>query len=269
MPKGKAQDETIIITKVEEGTFNAVLVGRTPLILNRLSEKTKQELIFPKGRKTAADKASGLKHNVFEEFRSSAHVVPAGDTLLAFPAAGPKKAIASAALDIPGAKKAQIGRLCWVPGEYLSVFGTPKLMMSSVRTADMNHTPDMRTRCVVTEWVMPLSVRYVVPIINPTVIANLLSAAGMYIGLGDWRNEKGGSNFGQFDVLSRAAAERDARVTRIMKIGRAEQLQAMERPEYYDLETERNVTWFVEEVKRRGKSVAGLPDAPEPVEAIA
>src|SRR5688572_5130381 len=128
MPKAKEKDETIVVTEVHEGRVDAVLVGRSPLLLHRMSEKAKRELLFPSGRKTSADKAANMKHNPLEEFRASAHQLPSGPTLLGFQAAGVKRAIASAALDLPGsASKAKIGRLVWAPGEYLPVYGVPRI----------------------------------------------------------------------------------------------------------------------------------------------
>lgn len=256
--KNAKKDESIVITEIQEGSIKVVLVGRTPLILNRLSEKAKHELLMPKGRKTSAEKAAGLKHDPLAEYRSAPNTFsdPTSSTLLAIPAAAPKKAIASAALDIPGAKKAQIGRLVWVPGTYLGVYGLPQLLMSTVRSADMNRTPDIRTRAIVAEWAIPMTVNFVTPILNPTVILNLLNAAGFYIGIGDWRNEKGAGTMGQFSILSEAQAAQDKRVIDILKIGRQQQQDAMDSPTAFDDETEELLGWFNQELKIRGKSVA-------------
>lgn len=38
-----------------------------------------------------------------------------------------KGAIRSAALDMPGAKKAQIGRLTYIAGDFVGIYGVPKL----------------------------------------------------------------------------------------------------------------------------------------------
>lgn len=254
--KAQKQDASIIVTRVEESSLEVVLVGKSPLILNRMSEKAKHELLFPKGRKTAADKAANMKHNPLTEFRASAHIIAdaSSPTLLAIPAAAPKKSLATAALDMPGAKKAQIGRLSWVPGEYVGIFGVPKLFMSITRSADMNHTPDVRTRCIVPDWAAVLRVNFVTPILNPTIIINLLVASGMYIGLGDWRNEKGAGSFGQFEVMTLAEAKKVESVSKRLLQGRDVQMEAMEAAEPYDQETAELLTWFEAETKTRGKA---------------
>jgi hypothetical protein len=257
MKKEKESPE-IFITRVEEGEFHVVLHGREPLIINRLAEKAKRELLMPKGRKSAAEKASSMKHNPLEEFRSSIYKFadPTSPTLLAIPSTAPKKAMAAAALDIPGGNKSQIGRLVWIPGELVGVYGTPKLFMAITRSADMNHTPDIRTRCIVPEWAIELDIKFVTPILNVTVVVNLLSAAGLYIGLGDWRPQKGSGSYGQFDVKTLKTAQEDPKVQELMKIGRKEQEKAMANPSFYNSETEELYRWWESEVKVRGKAVA-------------
>lgn len=111
--------ETVLsdVLKVSKGTFEVCILGTTPLILNRMSQKAKRELLMPKGRKTAIEKQMSLKHNPLQEYRDSAYRLPESQpTLLAVMASGFKGAMAGAALDMPGTKKAQIGRLTYVNG---------------------------------------------------------------------------------------------------------------------------------------------------------
>lgn len=256
MPK-KEKDDSIVITEVFEGRVDAVIVGRSPLVLNRMSEKAKRQLLFPPPRKTTADKAATMKHNPLQEFRASAHQLPSGPTLLAIPAASVKKAIASASLDMPGSvSKAKIGRLAWVPGEYLPVYGLPQIYTAVARMADINRTPDVRIRAIVGRWAIPVQVNFVEPILNPTIVLNLLSAAGLYIGVGDGRNEKGSLSFGQFEVMSTAQAAKDKRVQAIFAEGRDTQIAAMETPEPYDEETRELLSWFDAELQTKGKRLA-------------
>lgn len=257
MTKKSKDDGAIYVTEVKEGSLNVVLVGKEPLIINRMSEKAKHELLLPRGRKTAAEKAHSLKHDPIAEFRASAYTLPddSAPTLLAMPAAAPKKCMAGAALDMPGAKKAQIGRLTWIPGEMVGVYGLPKLFMSITRSAGMDKVPDVRTRCIVPNWAMLVRVNFVTPILNPTIILNLLNAAGMYIGLGDWRPEKGAGSYGQFRVLSQDMAARDREAQDIMKQGRKQQKAALSSPEAYNTETEELLTWFESETKVRGIAI--------------
>jgi hypothetical protein len=97
------------ILKVSTGSFECCLVGTSPLVLNRMSEKAKHELLMPKGKKTATEKALSLKHMPIDEYRASAYTLKDGPALLALMSTAFKGALRSAALDMPGAKKAQIG----------------------------------------------------------------------------------------------------------------------------------------------------------------
>ena len=69
--------------------------------------------------------------------------------------------MAQAAIDVPGnAAKTQIGRLTTVEGAYVPVYGIPKLMMSTVRSKDMNRTPDIRTRAIQEQWACVIKISY-------------------------------------------------------------------------------------------------------------
>jgi hypothetical protein len=255
----KKEEPGIYITEVSESTVECFIVGRTPLIINRLAEKARQELLMPKGRKTAAERAGNLKHNPVEEFRSSAYVIKddKSPTYLAIPSSAPKRALASAALDIPGAKKAQIGRLTYVTGMLLGVYGLPKLFMAVTRSADMNKTPDIRTRCIVPEWAIKMQINYVTPILKAEMVLSLLTAAGLYIGVGDWRTEKGSGSYGQFTILP---TSKSSEIKHILEQGRKEQMEAMANPVAYDDDTLELLTWFNEEVKVRGHKIVGGTD---------
>lgn len=254
MATSKTEGDIQIIA-INTGTITVAVVGSTPLILNRLSEKAKHELLMPAPKKTAADKASNLKHDPMAEFRASPVTLTDEDapTLLALPSTAFKGAMRTAALDLPGTKKAQIGRLTYIPGEYVSIYGVPQVFTTTVRSADMNRTPDVRTRCIVPKWAAMLRITFVKPIMREQSIANLIAAAGVTVGVGDFRPEKGAGNYGQFEVVGAD----DKRLTEILRTGgRKAQIKAMESPEAYNQETEELLAWFDVEVRRRGFKVA-------------
>lgn len=249
----KSKDSEITVLEVTRGTIQFCVLGKTPLILNRMSEKAKRELLLPKGRKNAAEKAASLKHNPIEEFRASPYTTPddRAVTRLLMPSTAFKGALRSAALDMPGAAKAQIGRLTYIDGDYVSIFGRPKLLMSVTRSADMNKTPDVRSRAIVPEWACMVAVSFVKPILREQAVANLFAAAGIMRGVGDWRPEKGSGNYGQFELTT----PDDPEFVRITRIGRSDQDAALREPECYDQETADLLEWFVSESARRGFKV--------------
>lgn len=267
MAKAKESVSELNIVKVDRGRLTVCLIGTTPIIFNRQSEKVKHELLLPKGKKTAADKAANLKHDPYQEFVDSPyingpftcgtrHVDPrcTSDeecpTLIVCLAAAFKGALKNAALDVPGSTKAAIGRLCWVEGERLPVWGIPQMLMSDVRCQDQNHTPDIRTRVIIPRWACRIMISFMKPMLNEQNVMNLLVAAGMMQGIGDWRNGKGSGTYGSF----MPANEDDPEFKAILKEGgRKAQEKAMVSPEYYNDETRELYEWYLAEVKKRGR----------------
>lgn len=251
MKKQEEQQPEIVIDKVKMGKTPIWIKGVTPFIYHCVSAKVRRDLLFPGGKKTTADKAQKIKHDPIEEYRTSVykHTDDNHPTRLMIPSTMPKAAICGAALEIPGLKKAQIGRLVWVCGDTIDMYGIPKLVMHVTRCSDMNHTPDISTKAILTEWCARFDVQFMMPTINETMVARLIETAGMVMGIGDFRPQKGKGNYGQF----RLAEEKEC--AEIVKNGiRKAQDAALESqmPACYDLETRELLTWYLEERKRRG-----------------
>lgn len=242
---------TIIeLPETEIGQIETGILGITPYLHNRMSEKARRTLLYPSPRKNAAERAANLKHDPVTEFRSSPYTL-AGDepTLLAIMASSLKGAMMTAALDLPGASKAQIGRLVWIEGHYLPLWGDAKLHMAITRSADIGKTPDVRTRAITPEWGTVLTISFVMPLITQRTVMNLLSTGGRSAGVGDWRAERGKGTFGQFKLCS----TEDPELQRIQKFDRARQVAALEAAQPYDAEADELLTWFDAERRDRGR----------------
>ncbi len=72
----KDEERVIDIIKVTRGECRFAVLGTSPLILNRMSEKAKRTLLLPGGRKTAAEKQSTAKHDPYAEFHASGYRSP-------------------------------------------------------------------------------------------------------------------------------------------------------------------------------------------------
>ena len=159
--------------------------------------------------------------------------------------------MSTAALDLPGTKKTEIGRLTWVVGTHVALYGVPELLMSVVRSADINKTPDIHTRAIVPAWACMVTVRFVQPKLTATAIANLMAAAGVIAGVGDFRQEKGKGNFGQFRLVN----PDDAEFRKIVaEGGRVAQDEALLNYRCHDEETEELLDWYSAEVIRLGRA---------------
>ena len=143
----KAVESEITILEVQKGEMEFCILGTSPFLSHAMPPKAWHELLAPAGKKGAAEKASTMKHDPVQEFRDSIYrLKDDGPTLIATKTTGFKKAMQTAALDTPGTKKTQIGRLVTVHGELTPLFGIPQLHMTIVRSADMNIDHGDRSR---------------------------------------------------------------------------------------------------------------------------
>ena len=246
--------ETITILKLKSQTIDFHVLGTMPLIHNCVSEKAGQQIFNPPDQKTKADLQGILKHQPYQEFRDSPYTVADDQepTLITLPSRNFKAALRSAALDIPGSTKSQIGRLTWVEREFVAIYGIPQIFCEIVRQAGMNRTPDVRTRAIMPRWAAKVSITFIKPTLNATSISNLLAAAGLINGVGDWRQQKGSGSYGRFELVE----EDNKEFLDIVKTGgRKAQEAAMLRCTPYDQKTEEMLSWFDEDTKARGLAV--------------
>jgi hypothetical protein len=224
------------IKRLDQKEIVLRMVGKTPLYFNSMSAKTKRDLLIGGGKKTAAEKKD-IKHNPEKEFKDSLYKKDYGETLLCFPAPGIKQAMATAALETEGIKKTTVNRLLFLPEQYVNVWGTPYLKMDIVRSADINKTPDVRTRGYLPRWCAEVKLRFIAPALSTFSVMSLLSNAGDIVGIGDFRQEKGRGSYGCFDVFPndhKNIPEWDS----IVKESRDAQKYAMDNPMCADSETE-------------------------------
>ena len=148
---------------------------------------------------------------------------------------------------MPGAAKAKLERLTSVVDVNINLYGVPKLYMNMVRNSDMGRTPDVRTRPIFPQWACVVSISYVRQLIQQKAIANLFGAAGVIVGIGDWRPQKAGS-FGTFRIVPETDSEfRDI----VKKQGRVAQQAAYDHPVCYDQDSEELLAWYESELVQR------------------
>lgn len=249
MAKKAKTTELIEVQAIDVAEITMRFLGKSPTIMNRFSAKAWQELLFPSIKQNRAGLEQSLKHDPFAEFRGACYVNkdPKSKTLIHLPSGSFHGAMAAAALDLPGAAKAKIERLTKIVDITIELYGIPQIFCAMVRNSDMNHTPDVRTRPIFPEWAGELTVQYVKGIISERTVANLMGAAGLINGIGDWRGQKGGP-FGSFEIVG--SDNKDWH--RIVKTqGRTAQEKAFRNPAFYDENTEELLIWFEQEVANR------------------
>lgn len=245
----KEETSEIRVTPLRRGTTRLRIIGVTPLFQNRMANKVKQGLLVGTKKKTKAERVE-IKHNPLQEFRDSAEVMPTGPTALGLRVTAVKAAMCTAALETAGLTKTSAQRLLFMPGDLTSLYGTPYLRMDVVRSADMARTPDIRTRAFLPKWGAEIEIQYIVPQLSVQSIVSLLCNAGVLIGVGDFRQEKGKGGFGAFRVIGEG--EDDPEWNDLVKNhGRAAQEAALEAPEYADRDTVDLMEFYADETARR------------------
>jgi len=247
--KPTEQNIEITVQPLKQAMIKLRIIGTTPLFQNRMASKAKQQLLVGGQKKGKADRAQ-IKHSPEAEFRDSAEILPDGPTALGLNVVAVKAAMSTAALETPGLTKTSAQRLLFMPGSFAPLYGTPQLRMDIVRSADINRTPDVRTRCFLPIWGAEFEVRYIVPQLSASSVVNLLCNAGVLIGVGDFRQEKGKGSFGSFRVLGEGEQD-DAWDELVAKHGRKAQTAALAKPAYADRDTEDLMEYFHNEVRRR------------------
>jgi hypothetical protein len=245
------------------GTITFGVRGTTPLIAHRFSDKARRQLLLPGKRKNKAGLESALKHDPVHEFRQALYMNrdKASPTLCHLPAPMFSKAIASAALDMPGAAKAKILRLVSIVDETVNLYGVPHLYMRMVRQSGISRTPDVRTRPCFRNWACTVTVEYPIDVVTSREIFALYSGAGHIVGVGDWRAEKGGRH-GKFVVVQTD----DAGIADIMTAeARAAQQRAYDTPIAFGEETQELLDWYSDEIVNREQDdqLTGLDEEDE------
>jgi len=250
MATKKAEAGTLHIDALKQGRVKLRMIGSTPLYFNAMSAKAKRQLLIGGGKKTAAERKE-IKHDPEQEFRDSAYRKRHGETLLCFPAPGVKGAMATAALETPGVTKTSVQRLIFLPEQKIQIWGKPYLKMDVVRSADMNKTPDVRTRAFLPRWVAEVDIAYVAPTLSAHSIVSLLQNAGAIVGIGDFRQEKGRGSFGTFSVAGDDLGDFQDYWNEIKAEALDVQQAALDFPECYDDETEELMEMLQEEREKR------------------
>ena len=251
----KIESTSLEIQPLKTGKVTLRMIGTTPMYFNSMSSKAMRDLLIGGGKKTAAQRKE-IKHNPEEEFRDSVYRKPKDDTLLCFPAPGVKQAMATAALETDGITKSSVQRLIFLPETHIQIWGKPQLKIDVVRSADMNKTPDMRTRAYMPRWCAEVDITYVQPTLSAYSIVSLLTNAGSIVGIGDFRQEKGKGSFGCFDVVTEDSMGGYQELwDELMLEGREAQKEALDNPVYADEQTAELMEFIQQERARRDISL--------------
>lgn len=199
------KEERIIIPEIELRTMKIKVVGDSPLITHKWSEKAKRMMLDKQMKKATKAKDAkdpwmdfcealywldGMPEEPTEEDITNAR--------FGFPACAFKAAAVDAGYQQEVlAKKTTARGAFHILGDLVEIKGVPEMREDMVRigmgTADIRYRPEFK------EWSAELVIRYNPNVMSAEQIINLINIGGFACGVGEWRPSKDGS-FGTFHV---------------------------------------------------------------------
>jgi hypothetical protein len=171
------------------------IVGDSPLIVHRWSEKTKREMLDKHMGK--AEKGREVK-DPQSQYEDTIYYLENGDH--GFPSSAFKQAAVRAG-KLLGIAMTDTKTMFHVNGtveqELATIEGTPRMREDIVRVS--NGSPDIRYRAEYPEWSTVIAVHYNPQIATLEKIVSLIEHGGFGVGVGEWRPEKNGQ-FGRYHV---------------------------------------------------------------------
>jgi hypothetical protein len=192
---GKKESAVVEIQRLRDEVIELDIVGVTPLIPHRWSEKARE--MMPGHPQNAALKSKKGIREPQREADACTYWLP--DGRLGMPATAFKAAIISACrfFDKPTMTEAKL--LVFVEGEgpeqLVPVTGSVRLREDTPRNS--NGGADLRYRNEISDWTATLRVRFVPTSISAESVAALVDAAGR-CGVGDWRPSAPKSSTGSY-----------------------------------------------------------------------
>jgi hypothetical protein len=206
--------------KTPTQAFRLWIVGDTPLICHAWSQKAKLDML--RGQAGATQTAKE-KRKPEEDFKNSLYQFP-GKDIYGFPITAVKRAVLSCAHKDRGVPRSDVMQALWLDAEIVQtrtahpgtccdlplvrIYGSPPIMREDmVRIgAGLRKTANLAYRAQFTTWALRVTGD-----VNPLVLEThqlgfLFRSSGTGIGVGDWRNEKGGW-FGSYHIANVAEEE--------------------------------------------------------------
>jgi hypothetical protein len=189
-----AGPQEIVLPQLRLRTIKVTLVGDSPLISHKWSEKAMKMMLDKQMKKAKAGREA---KNPKKDYEDSLYKMSGGK--YGFPAIAFKAAAVNACSHVDGITKVVARGAFHIPLELVEIKGKPQPRKDIVRI-DRGSTADIRFRGEFKKWSCEVPIVFNENVISAEQIANLLNTAGFAIGVGEWRPQKNG-NFGMFHVL--------------------------------------------------------------------
>lgn len=197
-------EKEIALSPVLLEDMHLKIEGVTPLLMNKFSDREKQEMVNKQLRKTKQKSARDIELEIEEKI----HRLP--DETIGFPSSGFKKAMVEAAPYLTGLNM-KLAKGCFnILGELVPIeYREQKINEAVVKIGKGRDKIAMvRFRPEFGGWSCILHIRYNVNQISPEQIVNLANLAGFHIGVGDWTPQHNGQ-YGMFRIAINDKKEKE------------------------------------------------------------
>lgn len=214
MAKAKANETVSVeIPQLKMETAVIHVVGDTPLIVHKWSEKAKKEIRDKQMKKASTKKEAKdpvadfidtlywLDGEPEEKTQEGFEKALAAGARFGFPATGFKQCAIMGAYRLGADIKTTVAKAAIIiPCEYIEIKGKAVTMREDmVKVGGISKVADIRYRAQIEDWEADIPVKYVSSVLSLEQVINLFNLGGFACGVGEWRNEKNGV-FGSFHV---------------------------------------------------------------------
>lgn len=204
LAKPEPDTPILAIDRIAEETINVPILGVSPIIIHRFSEKAKRQMLDAAQGKQTPKQPKDPKAEYEAAFYRLAKKRGKGDRF-GFPAGGFKASIVGAARFYGKAvSMTALKQFVFVRGEMgddgrqlVEIVGEPRMREDVVRVG--RGGTDLRYRPEFWPWTATLTVTYYCSVLTRTSVLSLIDAGGMAVGIGDWRPERDGE-FGCYRI---------------------------------------------------------------------
>ena len=215
MAKKVEKTKAIEIPAINKKHCKIRIIGKTPIIVHRFSEKIQKQILDKmekkaKQAKPAKDPEQEYRDSLYWLDKDGRMMLPNGDPTkhkygFGMPSRAFKKAMVSACRSIEGVNMTLARNAFHIMHEFtpllnhnFKTFAKPRKRTEPLRI--QRTSMDIRSRGEFTEWAAILSIEYNANVITAEQLMNLVNVAGFGVGVGEDRPDKTGGIQGMYEV---------------------------------------------------------------------
>lgn len=213
MATKKVTETVVEIPSLKLETAMIHVVGDTPLIMHKWSEKAKKEIRDKQMKKATSKKDAKdpvadfidtlywLEGEPEEKTQEAFEKALANGARFGFPATGFKQCAIMGAYRLGADIKTTVAKAAIIiPCEYIEIKGKAVTMREDmVKVGGISKVADIRYRAQIEDWEADIPIKFASNVMSLEQVINLFNLGGFACGVGEWRNERNGV-FGSFHV---------------------------------------------------------------------